>query len=356
LDEQTSPGQLSAQLTSHRLSPLLTTQAQVDQLDPYVLALVANAYVAAGVPARAALDQLAAQAAAGPDDTVLWRTGYSTWMRGYGEVADLETTALAAHALLRSGQHLDIAMQAVDFIVRQRDAFGGFETTQATILSLKTLLLAARQSGEGGEATAAITLDGGRTRTVTIDDSSADVVQQVSFDDLTPGSHTLAIALEGKRAVQYQVITGYYLPWSPVQPQPPSDRTMRLDVAYDRTELRVNDTVGVTATVELLAEGTAGTVVVDVGIPPGFTPLTADLDMLVEQGTVDRYELTGRQIIFYMTNVVSGRRYTLPYRLQARFPIRAQTMPSTAYDYYTPSTGDDAPPQRITVTLGTPQS
>jgi hypothetical protein len=44
----------------------------------------------------------------------------------------------------------------------------------------------------------------------------------------------------------------------------------------------------------------------------------------------------------------------LSYRLQARYPIRAQTPPSVAYDYYTPAQRDGDAPQRISVTLGTP--
>jgi hypothetical protein len=83
--------------------------------------------------------------------------------------------------------------------------------------------------------------------------------------------------------------------------------------------------------------------------------VTEDLDALVEQGVIDRYELTGRQILVYLTNVPSGQVYTLNYRLLARFPIRAQTPSSQAYDYYTPDNQDTDAPQRIVVKLGTPE-
>jgi uncharacterized protein YfaS (alpha-2-macroglobulin family) len=95
--------------------------------------------------------------------------------------------------------------------------------------------------------------------------------------------------------------------------------------------------------------------IVDLGVPPGFTPLTADLDALAANGQIERYELTGRQIILYLTNVPSGQVYDFTYRLQARFPIRAQTPNSTVYDYYTPEQQATEAPQRIVVTLGTPQ-
>jgi len=76
---------------------------------------------------------------------------------------------------------------------------------------------------------------------------------------------------------------------------------------------------------------------------------------LVESGLVDRYELTGRQILLYLTDVPSGERFQFAYRLRARFPIKAQTGKSQAYDYYTPAHQDTQPPQRIIVTLGTPK-
>ena len=77
--------------------------------DPYVLALVANAYLAADRPADALLSALADQAVPVGDDAVVWRTGATTWLASYGPVADLEASALATMALLRGRHRLDVA-------------------------------------------------------------------------------------------------------------------------------------------------------------------------------------------------------------------------------------------------------
>ncbi|MBK8799532.1 MAG: hypothetical protein IPM07_25950 [Anaerolineales bacterium] len=50
----------------------------------------------------------------------------------------------------------------------------------------------------------------------------------------------------------------------------------------------------------------------------------------------------------------SGEQLTFAYRLQAKYPIRAQTPASQVFDYYAPNQGDVEAPQRIIVTLGTP--
>lgn len=333
-------------------SPL--TMPQQAPLDVYTLALVANALVASHADAHAVLAQLIAQAQSGPHDTLSWSPSLSTMMGSSGNVAGLETTALVASALLRANAHLDVAEKAIAFIVSQRDSSGAFYSTQTTVLALKALLLAAKLGGEGGAANVTITLNGARTQTIAVNPENASVMQQVSFDDLSNGATSLTFNVTGKRALQYQVITEYYLPWSAVPQVAAAQQAMRIDVQYDRTALQVNDKVNVTAQVELRQKGVANTVLVDLGIPPGFSPISEDLDQLVQQKLVSRYELTGRQIMLYMTNVPSGQVYTLHYGLQARFPIKAQTPSSTAYNYYTPDQKDTQAPQRIVVQLGTP--
>jgi hypothetical protein len=129
---------------------------------------------------------------------------------------------------------------------------------------------------------------------------------------------------------------------------------MRIAVSYDHSAVAANEMLGVRADVEWLGEGTAGTVIVDLGLPPGFAPVTDDLDTLVASGQIDRYELTGRQILLYVTNVSGGQVYTFEYRLQARYPSTVQVPSSQVYDYYAPDQRASDPPQRITVTLGTP--
>lgn len=341
-------------------SPLATPPAQ---LDPYVVAMVANALIAADPQGAAGpidhlITQLRNSAQRDANGYFSWSSGMATYMGGSGDVSNIETAAMTAIALLRLEQHQEMAQGAIDFIISQRNPNGMFYSTQTTVLALKALLLAAKQGSQGGPATVTVTLNGDRIQTIHVTEENADVVQLVTFDDLNPSGNEVAIFVEGAPnghpTLQYQVVTDYYLPWDAVPATPVAAKAVQIDVTYDRTELQVNDIVNVTAAVQLLAPGVAGTLLVDLGLPPGFSPLTEDLDALVAQGVIARYELTGRQILIYMTDVPSGQRYTLPYRLQARFPIQAQTPSSQAYDYYTPDQQDTATPQRIIVKLGTP--
>ncbi|MBN1887911.1 MAG: hypothetical protein JW850_07960 [Thermoflexales bacterium] len=57
--------------------------------------------------------------------------------------------------------------------------------------------------------------------------------------------------------------------------------------------------------------------------------MSEDLSRWVAQGVIARYELTGRQIIVYLEDFTAETPVAFSYRLRARFPMRAQTPPSS---------------------------
>jgi uncharacterized protein YfaS (alpha-2-macroglobulin family) len=134
----------------------------------------------------------------------------------------------------------------------------------------------------------------------------------------------------------YQVATRYYLPWDQVAATPQGQELLTIDVGYDRTQLAVNDEVRVDVGVRLNEAGVVRMALVDLGVPPGFTVLTEDLSRLAEKGLIARYEVAGRQVIVYLEDFSSEAPLTFSYRMRARFPMRAQTPASMAYDYYNP--------------------
>ena len=245
----------------------------------------------------------------------------------------------------------------MNYLIAHRDPNGSFYTTQATIQALKALLLASSPTAAEDGATVTMTYvqaDGTpATQTIAVDAGNDDVVQQVVLDNVAPES-ILSLAVDGDRELQYQVVGDYYLPWEKAAATVAVQNPARISVSYDRTSLAVDEMVGVRADVELLDGNGAGTVIVDLGLPPGFVPVTADLDQLMTSGQIDRYELTGRQVLLYVTGMTAGQVHTFEYRLQARYGAVVQVPGSQVYDYYAPDQGASTPPQRITVILGTP--
>jgi len=320
--------------------------------DAYTLALVANALVAYDPNDAMTRDVLARLDAMKltDRDVVYWETKGGSFTGAYGVAGTIETTAVAAYAFFRAHQYANTAQGALAYLVQKKDPRGTWGSTQATILALRALVQSVIESGEGAtDATVRVALNDREAKPIVINKENTGVVQIVTFDDITPGASRIAFKVEGKGSLAYQVSANYYLPWQYVPPTAEQDKLVDIQVRYDRTSLAVNDEVGVTATVRLTKAGTARMTLVDLGIPPGFTVQTEDLDAAVKSKTIARYELTGRQIIIYLEEFTSQKPITLAYHLKARFPLRAQTPSSTTYDYYNPSTAFTQAPTTLTV-------
>ena len=333
-----------------------------DADDAYALALVANALAAAdpkGSTTGAVLDRLA-EMSVPEGNSAYWDSGIATFMGSTGQTGSIETTALAAYAFLRAEEYTELANQALTYLIQQKDSYGTWHSTQATVLTLKALLLSVSKGGEDADATVMVSLNGEEADPIRITPDNFDVVQLVGFTDKpVHGENRLRISADGEGSLMYQVTTRYYLPWEMASSLAPKDSPMDIAVSYDRTELAVNDVVKVSVRVELL-EGAARQAIVDLGIPPGFEVLSEDLADLVAHDSdrpadydgakISRFDLTGRQIIVYLEDLKAGESLEFEYRIRARYPIKAQTPPSSAYDYYNPGVSAVHAPAAIEVT------
>jgi len=122
----------------------------------------------------------------------------------------------------------------------------------------------------------------------------------------------------------------------------------------------MNDTVEVTVNVTMNQPGGhAESALIDLGLPPGFSVLSEDLAALVASfddlpedypnPIVERYELTGRQILVYVSNLSFEHPLEFSYRLRAKFPLAVQSPASNAYDYYNPDVAGEMVPQMLVV-------
>jgi MFS family permease len=341
--------------------------------DAYVLALVANALAADTAQSggdvdgatQRVLDQLAGMAVR-DGKTAVWNSGVATFIGSEGATGSIETTALAALAFLRVQVYPDLTNEALTALIQQKDSFGTWYNTQSTVLALKALIATVRSGAENVNATVTVQLNSGQTRTVEVTPETFDVVQLVTFDDVNLGDNVVSIDVQGEGNLMYQVTNSFYLPWDVLQTYPEfvePQELVTIDVSYDRTELVVDDSVTVDVTVMLNEEGArTDWALIDLGIPPGFAVNTEDLTTLVEASkqrdpnadvtSFERFELTGRQVLVYLGNLQHGKPFSFSYRLTAKFPLRAQTPASNAYDYYNPDVSGEAQPQEIVVIEG----
>jgi hypothetical protein len=166
---------------------------------------------------------------------------------------------------------------------------------------------------------------------------SADQSDVLRLVDLTKyaraGENSLQLVASGQLTSMYQVVQSHYEPWKGSETH---DEPFTLKLSYDRTTLKSADTVKATVSIRNNLPSTAPMVMLELGIPPGFSVNSEDFDALEQKQVIDRYELTGRQIIVYLGNLNAGQSKQLNYSLVARYPINAQSPPSRAYEYYNP--------------------
>ena len=324
--------------------------------DSYTLAMIANAFVLndASAPATtAALRALADAAQQESDDQgntlYLWSSDSQSLYYSSGNTMTMETTALALLALIEAGTYPELVEGGINYLIANKDSFGNWSSTQATILSLRAFIALLDKATADVDAQVLVSCDGVLVDTVTIDQSNADVMQQI---DLKPwvganGDHTVELEISGTGSLLYQVAGRYYLPWSDEVVDP--GEILSVSVDYDRTTLEVNDTINATVTVTNNTDARLDMILVDLGVAPGFDVDRTGLDLSVSQGILSKAEISQRQIIAYLYGLDPQQTVSFSYGLVARMPLEAQTPPATAYLYYDPAVSTDAPPTDLSV-------
>ena len=140
----------------------------------------------------------------------------------------------------------------------------------------------------------------------------------------------------------------YFIPWKELKVLNVKE-PLSISVDYDKNMLRKDDMVTCNVKVKSYVQGDFGMVVVDLGVPPGFAVETGDLSELVGSNVIQKFETTGRQVIIYLDKVLLDKPVNFSYRLLAKFPVKAKTPVSLAYQYYNPDMKTTAKPQSIMV-------
>lgn len=306
--------------------------------DPYTLGIVANAF-ATGSSADPFLDDIMTQldAAKISDDAgVHWDSGGTqTNFYSNGDDASVSATALVAYAMLLTNHSPATVESALKYLTSKKDPNGNFGSTQATIWTLRTLLLSAKKGNTGATGTFNVTVDGKAVKSISLIKSQSDVMTRVDLSDLaTPGDHDVSLLFTGAGKPSYNLVASHHLAWKdvPAEPQGP----LSIDVAYDKTDLFVNDTVKETVTLQNNEASVQNMVLVTLGIAPGFSVNTDDLQKYLDTGAISKYELTARQLILYITALSPNAKQVFEYTLQATMPVTAVDGGAEARMYYEP--------------------
>ncbi|MGA3371000.1 MAG: MG2 domain-containing protein [Terracidiphilus sp.] len=321
--------------------------------DAYTLAVIANFAADYGKDRELTRRSMQAlvDARTEKDDQVFW-SAEETGVYSTGSSAAVETTGLAAQALLKWGQASETVRKSLSYLSSKKQAAGNWGTTQATIMALRALLLASQLSASDVRGTLEILLDGKPAESLKLTAENNDLLHQFVFKGIDAGkSASIDLAFDGEGTLAYQVVGRYFTPWE----EKPEAEPLSIDVAYDRTRLAQYDIATAKVTIRNNLTKTANMVMVDLGIPPGFDLLSEDLQSFQEKtagqksGRLEKFSLTATQAILYFNALSPAQTVSMSYRLRAKYPIHARTFQSRVYEYYDPEVNSTARPEQMEV-------
>jgi hypothetical protein len=390
--------------------------ARVEEIDePYLIASYALAAMDAGEQGGAAravskLRALARDEGAG----TYWSLETNTPFYGWGLAGRVETTALAVHALnkycgmrnsdcgikedgsnaaptspsnpqsaIRNPQSEESAIrnpQLIErgllFLLRNKDRYGVWHSTQATINVLDTLLglvadedaARARQPGNASASKdmAEVFVNGRRAGEIALP-AAGTLSAPLSFD-LSPfvamGENRVEVRRTGRAArAQAQVVTTFYVPWkqdaaaqtdgdakqsAPGAKQSRSS-SLRLAVAYDRPSAGINQEVTCSVEAERIGHSGYGMMLAEIGLPPGADVDRASLERAMKESDwgINSYDVLPDRLVVYLWPAGGGTKFNFKFR--PRYGLDALTAPSQVYDYYNPEARAVLPPTRFVV-------
>jgi uncharacterized protein YfaS (alpha-2-macroglobulin family) len=321
--------------------------------NPYVLGLIANA-LALYNPKDEDLDIVLSNLDdIKTEDTetgvCYWKMLTETLYYAKGRAAEVEATSLITLAMIKANKFHSTVNKALGFLVKSKDARGTWGSTQATILALKTLVCAMSGQRPKGDIKIKVKLNG-KEETIIVKQDQWDVMQVIDFKQHTKqGENILKIEMQGKGNLMYQVVGRYFLPWELVEEKEEKE-AISFKIEYDRTKLTLKDLLGVKVWMKYNEQKPTYMVIIDLGIPAGFQVIPDAFDKLVSEKVIEKYTLTGRQIILYFGSIKPGQEVEFSYQMKAKYPIKVKTPVSQVYEYYSPQNRTKTRPVELTVT------
>ncbi|HSP62201.1 MAG TPA: alpha-2-macroglobulin family protein, partial [Pyrinomonadaceae bacterium] len=374
IDGTSTVSQLPYKVLSPELKRALDYLAtRVEEIDePYLIASYALAALEVNDAGRAqkAIAKLRALAHE-ENGASYWSLETNTPFYGWGLAGRVETTALVVQALARANADGVYALPATEqlvhsgllFLLREKDRYGVWYSTQATINVLDALLVLLARDVDAARAngtppTAEIIVNGRSVKSVELP-SPKRLVSPLTVDlsqFLSAGTNRVEIRrARGSSPASVQAVATYYLPWrESVATQNANWRAngssgLRLITKFDKTESSISDQINCHVEAERIGFSGYGMMLAEIGLPPGADVDRASLDQAMKESdwSISQYDILPDRVIVYLWPRAGGTKFDFKFR--PRFGLNAQTAASIVYDYYNPEARAIVAPTRFIV-------
>jgi hypothetical protein len=270
----------------------------------------------------------------------------------------------------------DLVSRGLLFLLKNKDQYGVWYSTQATVNVLDALmnLSPTRDSTQSAQATNALTPNAqtsdAQSAEVFVNNQSAgtisfpsgaSLVAPVTLDIsrfVAAGANRVDVRRAGGGAqtrAAAQVVASYYVPWSQVEADGTlhsehSSRALRLGVAFDKTTARVGEEVSCHVEAERIGHRGYGMLLAEVGLPPGADVDRASLERAMRSTGWDfsHYDVLPDRLVVYLWASAGGTKFDFTFR--PRFGLKAKSAASLVYDYYNPEARAQVQPASFIVT------
>jgi hypothetical protein len=361
--------------------------------EPYALANYAIAAQQSGDKVRAkwAVEKLQAL----PNDEAggaYWAMETNTPFYGWGLAGRIETTALVLKALNETtgdtgstgvekdksnglGDNTDsnsaksspvrpvvgsdeLINKGVYWLLRNKDRYGVWLSTQATINVLDAFISLNDSTKPSGETMAEIFVNGQRVNAVKMPPShelsNPILVDLASF--LKTGNNHIEIKRPSEAALaSAQLVETFYLPWAKSLATQEENfkagtkRALRLAVNYDKPEAKIGEDITCHVEAERIGSAGGGMMLAEIGLPPGADVDRASLELAATKAEYDinHYEVLPDRVVFYLWPRAGGVKFAFKFKL--RYGVKAMTTASILYDYYNPEARAVVAPLRFVI-------
>lgn len=339
------------------LGYLATRMVQLDE--PYLIASYALAAIDAGDQPAAALATTKLRTLARSEgDTTYWALETNTPFYGWGLAGRVETTALAVQALTRyaktqsdqaNGTPEPLVRSGLLFLLRSKDRYGVWYSTQATINVLDTLLaLLAEDTATADQTKGAaveIIVNGVLATSLTLPtaNQTGALIRADISRFLRGGTNRVELRRASSASIaSIQLVANYYVPWletGTVQaaPQKPlGSSALRLTTTFDKTTAKVNEEISCHVKAERVGHSGYGMLLAEIGLPPGADVDRASLETAMKGSdwSFSQYDILPDRVVVYLWPRAGGVAFDFKFR--PRFALNAKAAPAIVYDYYNP--------------------
>jgi hypothetical protein len=297
--------------------------------DPYVLALAARTLVATGHPgADRAIERLAGL----QDDDGSFPGAVSSITQSYEANLLVESTALAALALMEAGADRRAADAAAEWLVNNRRGVGTWGATQATALALGALTKHAdvsRRPKTGGRIT--VEVNGHDVGEVSYNADQTEPLSMAGWEQhLIHGANTIVLRQQSGEPLPYTVDVS----WTSVTPDTSPGAELTLETSLSDTQVSMGETVRLTATIDNQAGRIVPSPIARIGLPAGLSAQTWQLQEMQDRGEIAFFETRPREVTLYWDGLHEDSAHEVNLDLVATVPGVFTGPASSAYPYY----------------------